>query len=503
MSTVHRALDKLVELRARLPRIEIFLLVLVIAHVVLKFVLYPQVMDAKLIGDETSYVNGGRAFSNAVRDLVAGGGVDVAELQRNVISSGWFMPGMMLLLTPLFIVDPDASIAMIRGYLGVCSTLILLLAVSVVRRHLGDRYAVVLLIFPGLVPMWLLFSFAAWGDLTAGLLAVIFLALLVGALRSIREGVGITWRDGLKLGLLAITVVYFRSSASVLAVGLCLVVGLVILGFLRGKVRLRSFGAMVVAGVAFVGLLVPWSIAASETLGSRVLTTTSVANGTANTFGDRSQVCFGPCDAGSTLWFAPVRYSREVGRATGLGEVEVQEQMSEFARANVTPQSYSRQVLTNFGSYLFKPAGFAIHLQPPNSGENLAYWLIAISTNLLFFPMLAGALLMMLGIFRTSFDNRFLSLLLTLGLGSLMLQPFLHVAGARYWTTAAPMMAMATVLLGGELLARKRGHREALRPAGENHRSDAVLATWLDRAQWALAAGLVLTVAGLTILAVL
>ncbi|MFS3129743.1 hypothetical protein ACLM5J_15185 [Nocardioides sp. Bht2] len=503
MSRVHRALDKLVELRSRLPRIEVFLLILVVAHVVLKVILYPQVMDAKLIGDETSYVNGGRAFSNAVRDLVAGGGVDVAELQRNVISSGWFMPGMMLLLTPLFIVDPDASLSMIRGYLGVCSTLILLLAVQVVRRNLGDRYAVALLIFPGLVPMWLLFSFAAWGDLTAGLIAVIFLAFLVPVLRRIRSGEGIVWRDGLQLGLLAIAVVYFRSSASVLAVGLCLVVGLVILGSLRGKVRLRSFGAMVVAGVAFVAVLVPWSIAASQTLDSRVLTTTSVANGTANTFGDRRQVCFGPCDPGSTLWFAPVRYSREVGRATGLGEVEVQEQMSAFARSEVTAQSYSSQVLANFGSYLFKPAGFAIHLQPPNSGQNLPYWLIAISTNLMFFPMLAGAVLMMLGIFRTSFDNRFLSLLLTLGLGSLALQPFLHVAGARYWTTAAPMLAMATVLLGGELLARKRGHREALQPASENHRGDVVLAKWLDRAQGALAVGLVLMVAGLMILAAL
>lgn len=503
MSIVHRALDKLVELRSRLPRIEIVLLILVIAHVALKLILYPQVMDAKLIGDETSYVNGGRAFSNAVRDLVSFSGVDTAELQRNVISSGWFMPGMMLLLAPLFIVDPDASLQVIRAYLGVCSTLILLLAVSVVRRHLGDRYAVVLLVFPGLVPMWLLFSFAAWGDLTAGLIAVIFMATLVPVLRRIRVGDPITWRDGLTLGLLAIAVVYFRSSASVLAVGLCLVVGLIILFSLRGKVRLRSFGAMVVAGVGFVSVLLPWSIAASDTLGSRVLTTTSVANGTANTFGDRSQVCFGPCDSGSTLWFAPVRYSREVGRATGLGEVEVQEQMSAFARENVTPQSYSRQVLSNFGSYLFKPAGFAIHLQPPNSGQNLPYWLIAISTNLMFFPMLAAAVLMMLGVFRTSFDNRFLSLLLTLGLGALALQPFLHVAGARYWTTAAPMLGMAAVLLGGELLARRRGHREALLPASENHRGDAVLARWLDRAQWVLAAGLVLMVAGLTILAAL
>ena len=67
---------------------------------------------------------------------------------------------------------------------------------------------------------------------------------------------------------------------------------------------------------------------ASRTLGDRVITTTSVSNVLGNTFGDRDELCFGPCDPGSTIWFNPLRYSREVGRATGLSELEVQHQMS-------------------------------------------------------------------------------------------------------------------------------------------------------------------------------
>lgn len=501
MSPVNAALDRLVAVRARLPRVEYLFWGLVLAHVVLKLVLYPQAMNAHLIGDETSYVNGGRAFSNAVRDLVSFSGFDTAELQRNVISSGWFMPGMMLLLAPLFVVDPDASVATIRAYLGVCSSVLFLLAVLSVRRRLGMRYAVALLIFPGLVPMWLLFSFAAWGDLTAGLLIIFFLARLIPMLNRVRHGHAPSLREGLVLGLLAIVVVYFRSSAAVLAVGLCLVAGLIIVLVLRGRERWRGMFAMVLAGGAFLVVLAPWSIAATNTLESRVLTTTSVANGTANTFGNRAEVCFGPCDPDSTLWFAPVRYSREVARATGLGEVEVQDQMSAYARRNVTAESYSAQVLTNTGSYLFKPAGFAIHIQPPNSGESPAYWAIAISTSLMFFPVLLGAAAMMVFVFRTSFANRFTSLALKLAIGSLLLQPFLHVAGARYWTTSAPLMALATVLLIGELLARRRGVWPVVNPDPGGRASDYAIARWLDRSQALLALGLVVTVALLTVLA--
>ena len=100
----------------------------------LKLVLFGQLAHAPFNGDETAYVNSARALSNLVRDLAGLGPLDVVELQRNVVASGWFMPGMPVLLTPLFVVDPDASVTAIRVYLGVVTFLFLILAIVSVRR---------------------------------------------------------------------------------------------------------------------------------------------------------------------------------------------------------------------------------------------------------------------------------------------------------------------------------------------------------------------------------
>ncbi|WP_110205122.1 hypothetical protein [Nocardioides daejeonensis] len=476
---------------------------LLLAHVLIKLAVYPQVMHAELIGDETSYVNGGRALSNALRDLVGFRALDTAELSRNVVSSGWFMPGMMFLCAPLFVVDPDASLQMIRGYLGVVSLLLSVGAVLAVRRTFGVRYAVGLAIFPGLVPMWSSFSYAAWGDLTAGIMVLWFLCLLVPVLRRVRQGVPPTWSEGARLGLLAILVVYFRSSASVLSVGLCLVVGLAILFLLRGRARLQGFAAMVLAGGVFLAVLAPWSITASKALDDRVITTTTVGTVRANTFGDRSQLCFGPCDPTSTIWFTPVRYAREVSRATGVGEVEMLNQMSEYARRDVTAHSYARDVFTNTKAYLFKPGGFAIHLQPPNAGKDAAYWAIAGTTTVMFYAVLLLVLAMMLTVFRASFENRWSAIVIKLGIGALLLQPFVHIAGARYWTTAAPMFGLGCVLLVGEWRSRRRGQVEELVDLPDYSGPGAVTtARWLDRVQWLLVAGFVAVPVVLAILAV-
>ena len=101
--------------RLRRVRGDQWLVWLLLAHVVVKLLVYPYVMHAEIRGDEINYIDGGRALSNAVRDLVAFQSPDTAELSRNVVSSGWFMPGMMFLCAPLFVVAPDAPIDVIRA----------------------------------------------------------------------------------------------------------------------------------------------------------------------------------------------------------------------------------------------------------------------------------------------------------------------------------------------------------------------------------------------------
>jgi hypothetical protein len=407
------------------------------------------------------------------------------------------MPGMSLLLTPLFVVDPDASVTMIRAYLGVVTTALLVVTMLSVRRVLGDTYAAAVLVFPGLVPMWLLFSYSAWGDLCAGLLVLVLVVHLVRVFRSLGQGVAPGVRDGVRLGALAIAVVYLRSSALLLVVGMGVVVVAALLLVLRDRERSRGLASLGAAALVFVATLLPWSVFASRTLDDRVVTTTSVPVVMANTFGDRDRLCFGECDPTSSIWFSPLRYSREVARATGLSEIEVQQQMSAYARTDVTAHSYARDVVANMGRYVGEPARFARFLEAPGATDGGVRAAAVATTNVMFFAMLAVAAGMLLVVVRAPFEAQVVSTLLKLGLGALLTQPFVHIAGARYWTSAAPLCALAAGLL--VTMLRDRSARSG--PATPEPRPTAVLRRALTATQAVLAGATVAVALGVLALA--
>ena len=211
-------------LLARLPRPEVLLGWLIAAHIALKLLVYPLVMHTPVFGDESAYVNGGMALSNLVRDVFAFTAPDTAELQRNVVASGWFMPGMSVVVTPLYVVFPDAPPWLLRGYLGLVTLVLLLLVVRTVARRLGPGWACVVML-PALVPSWVVFTFCSYGDLAAGLVLVLLLVHLFSMFRGLRAGEAPSLKEGVALGLIAIAVLYLRSSTAVLLAGLGLGVG--------------------------------------------------------------------------------------------------------------------------------------------------------------------------------------------------------------------------------------------------------------------------------------
>ncbi len=142
-------MSRLASYAHRLPPAPVLLGWLVVAHVVLKVLLFPLVWSAAPHGDEQAYLNGAMALSNAVRDLFALTSPDTAELDRNVVASGWFMPGMSIVVAPLYVVFPDAGPALVRGYCGLVTLAIYVAVLRAVVRVLGHRWAVALAIFPG------------------------------------------------------------------------------------------------------------------------------------------------------------------------------------------------------------------------------------------------------------------------------------------------------------------------------------------------------------------
>jgi hypothetical protein len=285
------------------------------------------------------------------------------------------------------------------------------------------------------------------------------------------------WGDGLRFGLLAIGTLYLRASAVPLIAGLFVLFLLGLVVFLRGRVRLRALGALVLAAAAFVVVLLPWSVYASHTLGSRVVTTTTLPTVLAQSFGDRDRVCYGPCDPGSTIWFSPVRYARETSRSSGVGEAVILTQMSGYAREDATLTGYARDVGAGFGRYTMQVSGYEFWFRPGSHDRvigplDAATPFLHAGTWLLYGPAALCGLGAMFAVIRGPRERQLSLVAVKLFIGALMVFPFVHMGASRYWPTYAPLLAFAAVLLW-----------EIRRDRGRYAVPDGPLETWLFRVQ--------------------
>lgn len=451
------------------------------AHVLLKVALFFRVWHVPFHGDEVAYAGAGRALAEASRALFTSSAVDSGALGQAVVGFGWFMPGMPLILMPLYLVAPDAGPTAARLYVGAITTAVFLLVVLLAGRVIGSWFAVALLVFPGLVPMWILFSFSLWADLLGGLLVVLLLIWLLRAARTLAARRSPSLVSSAGFGVLAVATLYLRSSVLPLVMGLFVLALIAVLWMLRGVARRRAMASWLTAAAVFGVLLAPWSIAASAILGGRVITTTTVPISMAVAFGDPHELCFGPCQ-GANIWVDAVTYSRALGARAGVDQLEVQKQMSDYALRRLTPQRYASGVLKDMDSYLLSPAGFEPNFRPPASAPDVNTALIDATTSATYFVFLVLTGVSVLLVHRGPRDRQVLSLLVKLMLAALMVQPFVHPCSARYWPVFAPLMGLGAATL---LLRRSREKGSV----------------WLSRAQAGAAATWVLVAAGLGIVA--
>jgi MFS family permease len=454
---------------------------LVVAHLILKAFLFLRVRHVPFHGDEVAYSAASRALADAIRAAVSSSAVDVNTLDHAVVGYGWFMPGMPLVLMPLYLVSPDAGPAAARIYVGFITTVIFFAVVLLTGRTIGRRFAVVLLVFPGLVPMWILFSFSLWADLLGGLMVALLLLWLMGAARALAEHRSPSIAQGAGFGGLAVFALYLRSSVLPLVIGLLALALLAVVWTLRGAARRRALASWTVACAVFGIVLAPWSIAASNSLGGRVVTTTTVPLSLAVAFGNPQELCFGPCP-GRNIWVDAVSYSQTLAAKTGVGELQVQKEMSDYSLRHLTPQRYASGVLRDMKEYLLRPAGFEPDFRPPDHPSGAASTLIDATSSAVYFVFLILTAISLLLVHKGPRDRQVLSLLVKLMLGALLVQPFVHPCSPRYWPVFAPLMGLAAATL----LMRKSAEHGPF---------------WLNVAQSAVAAGWVIGAAGLVVVA--
>lgn len=408
-----------------------------------------------LNGDEGSYNRNAEAIANF---FLSRSDISFNELGQRLVGRGWFMPGLSFVLTPLYATDGTPGLAMIRAYMVGVNLLLWLWLLREVSTTFGRYAAIVLLIFPTLSVTWLMFTASTWADLPAGLFLAIVAARTYRLAVSTLAGQALPLRQIVMLELLMIIMVYLRGNfiAAVVAVHVFLAVLALISGHysrLFQRVMVLAMGL-----ILFSTLLAPWSLTASRTLGGAVVTTSSLPMSLAKTFGDRDELCFGPCAEGN-IHFVTVEYSREYAERHGISELEAQKRMSAHALSGLTISGYLGQVQENFVSFLFQPSGFVrrfVNISSLDLSEDAAKELRGLAKVLtlgvhipFLFALFAGNMVVV----SWSRRGQIFSLVLKMFTLCLFVQPFIHVSHARYWVGFAPLMGLAVIFLAGMVCA--------------------------------------------------
>ncbi len=431
-------------------------------------------------GDEYTYVDGARALGAA---LAGRGSWNVALTE--LIGTGWFMPGAAVMLAPLFAIVPDAGFLAVRGWM-LALNLLLLVAALACFRGLPVRWSTALLLTcPALVAAWHFAAASVLPDVPAGLLSAIALVL------AYRIGMGLLAGEAPSLKLLAlmelalVAGLYLRGPVIVLVAAVHAV--LLVLAFVSAREKVRSSG-LLVAGLTAVALaLLPWSIAASRHFDARVITTTNFPLVLADSFGDPEKTCFGPCADGVDIWPA-WEFAQERAAATGENALTIQREMMAASLDGLTLRSYLQQAREHVADHLFDPAGWVraqmpvSYRIPPDLRESFLTAITVLSW-IIYLPFLLALLAGNLLVARSSDSARLQSVLIKSATFAMMLQPFMHKSGPRYWVMLAPLMAWSVMLLA----EMRQGEQST-----SGHWPG-----WLDHMQRAYAAGFVLLAAAL------
>jgi hypothetical protein len=404
-----------------------------------------------LSGDEVHYANAANAISDFLR-----GDLTLDAMLATVVGYGWFVPGMSLLLTPLYMFGtPDGPI--IRIYVLLIMFLLWLWTLREVHAEFGRRYVAALLVFPGLEITWHLFATTAWGETGAGLFLVIVFVRTCRIARQALAGESIAVNDVAALELALILAFYLRGSLLVVALAVHIFILSMFIFCGQGRSMSRKMAMIVGGGLCFGIAVAPWSIAASRTLGDLVIATSTPVLSFGITFGSAHEICFGPCpgmESGGNVWIEAANFSRVYASAHGVSEIEAQRRMSAYATRALTAIEYLRRVQSNFARLALSPAQFTRDRFLPSSSLHLGRGTVKLLgyvalawTSALYFPGLLALLIGNLTVIRKDRETQIQSLSFKMLTLCLLLQPFLHPAHSRYWPTFAPLMALSAAFL--------------------------------------------------------
>lgn len=403
-----------------------------------------------LSGDELGY----NKSASSIGHYLSYRGVTFEETIRTVVGLGRFMPGMPIILSPLYAFFGNPDLIHIRLYAATFSFLVWLWMIRDVGKHFGSDFALILLIFPTLSITWQLFGNAIWGDVSAGMIMAAVLARGFSISRKIIRHEPLPWVAIFQLELLLVFMVYLRGPLFLVVLALhAFIISLIIID--RSRNWLTSYIPRFVAGFLLVAVMIaPWSLTATSQLNAPVLLTTTLPISFAVTFGDRSKICFGECPEieNKSIWYEATRFSQFHAARTGSNEYEVQRRMAKLTLENLKLRQYLTMVSKNFQNYVLTPHGFNRRFIYLNElvPVNLRLYVQTVFQylgNSIYFVFFTGWMAANLILIRNNVLEQIASLMIKMFTLCLFLQPFIHVSHPRYWVTFAPLMAIGTMYL--------------------------------------------------------
>lgn len=399
---------------------------------------------SELRGDEVTYATNARILANAL----TGRGGDGASALAQIIGTGWFMPGMAIIGSPLYAMWPAAPNVMAYAWIGAINAGLLALAIRALVPVIGPCWRL-LLLFPLLAPLWQAGALWFLPDLPAGMLLTIAMALAWQIGMAMLTGEPPGWRKLLAFEACLIAALYLRGPMLVASLGLHAILLAVALG-MAGQ-RWRLSGPILAGLIAFGAALSPWSITVSRHFDYPIVTTTNFALVIADGFGDPDRLCGGPCGAGADIvpaW----EYSLQQAARQGRHPFDLQRTMMAASLEGLTVRGYLAEVRRHFGAFLFAPderLRIRLGLSFAVPREHRATFLHAalIATLVLYIPFLAALLAAnVVPVVRN--DALALQSILIKGMTAcLFLQPFLHKSSGRYWIALCAMAAWSAALL--------------------------------------------------------
>ena len=216
-------------------------------------------------GDEWSYTYKAQVFASCLK--TAGSLTDFKEHLSSLIGNGWFMPGIPALLSPLYILVPEAQPPLVRCYMLCLNLCLLWVLCRQLSRNYGPNAPLIFLGLCALIPFYLLQLSSVFAEIPAVHFSLIFLLRISETLKKEPEPAGAL--AGFSVGLITLC---RASGIGLLAI---IIAQNLIIAFKTGRAdkALRSSATAIIIATATIA---PWSLAVSMKFGP-TLTMTSPA----------------------------------------------------------------------------------------------------------------------------------------------------------------------------------------------------------------------------------